>query len=126
MALKSKRWVNLDLTPDQRWVGHCLVNSTLEAVAGMLGILQPCSEHGEHWSVTWLSDRISVFLVGNWALGLQTEVKRGEKVQVVRRCGRPTDKKENAVKDKSFCDKLIFVSWLCVVKPCVCLHVCER
>lgn len=84
----------MDLTPDQRWVGHCFVDCTLEAVAGMLGIFAALySEHSEHWSVTWLCDRISVFLVGNWAPGLQTEVKRGEKVQVVRRRGRPKDKR---------------------------------
>lgn len=32
----------MDLRPDQRWVGHCFADSTLEAAAGMLGILQPC------------------------------------------------------------------------------------
>lgn len=46
-------------------------------------------------------------MVGNWAPGLQTEVKKGEKVEVVRRCGRPKDKRETLDKDTSFCDRLI-------------------
>ncbi len=76
-----------------------------------------------------------MFLVGNWAPGLQTEVKRGEKVQVVRRLGRQKDKRETMDKDKSFCDRLIFgsererqgepqsMSWLCVVKT-LCVPPC--
>lgn len=51
-----------------------------------------------------------MFLVGNWAPELQTDVKGGERVQVVRRRGKPKDKRETPDKDKSICDGLVFVS----------------
>lgn len=35
-------------------------------------------KHGVQWTVTWLCYRISLFLLGNWAPGLQTQVKKGE------------------------------------------------
>ena len=50
-----------------------------------------------------------MFLVGNWAPGLQTDLKRREKVQVVRKRGWPKDKREASDKEKSFCDRLISV-----------------
>lgn len=70
-----------------------------------------------------------MFLVGNWAPELQTDVKGGGKVEVVRRRGRPKDERETVDKDMSICDRLVFVSEsLCCVWQTLraCLHVCAR
>ncbi|TNN75569.1 hypothetical protein EYF80_014215 [Liparis tanakae] len=36
MVLRSKQWVNLDLTPDKRWVGECFVNSMPQVAAAFV------------------------------------------------------------------------------------------
>lgn len=51
-----------------------------------------------------------MFFVGNWAPGLQTEVKKEEKVPVVRRRSRPEVKRQTLDTDKLLYDRLISVS----------------
>lgn len=96
------------------------------------------SEHGEQWSVTWLGDRICVFLVGNWAPGLQTRRKgkrKGagcQKTRTAKRQERNIGQRqvilwygdlrlwENVRRGEW---ELQSMPWLCVVKPSACLHV---
>lgn len=59
------RWIWTWL--DESWPGQCFLNSTLDAEAGMFAASY--SEHCEQCSMTWLGERICVFLVGNWASG---------------------------------------------------------